>query len=265
VEQGPFTVFVVVEDLQHLGLVSYDDDRDTVPDRQVESNGLAAFEFTIEYNPAVLALAGVESGPSLGRSGRAFQCLGPAQQPGSLRYGCLSPGSEPEGLQGTLTLAAVEFTPLAPGLSPLLLEAELAGPLGDGATVEVSGGAARVTGNPLASQTRPPGATTTPGIRPSATGPRQETPGTVVLGTPAVTGTSRLRATPTKPPGENDEPTHLTVPPDDPPGGPSATEDDGWSGGAGLWAAVAAGAVGAAVTGGLLVFYWRQRRHQGGA
>src|SRR3989304_2978042 len=51
----PFAVYIVLEDLEHYGKLLYDDNRDTIPDREVPSEGLAAFEFSIEYNEGVLS------------------------------------------------------------------------------------------------------------------------------------------------------------------------------------------------------------------
>lgn len=258
-EEGAFTVFIVAEDLQHFGAIMYDDDRDTVPDRQEESNGLAAFEFTIEYDPALLALGDIERGPDLGRTGRSFQCLGPAQEPGRFSYGCLSPGPAPAGPQGTLTLATVELVPLSRGLSPLVLEAGLAGPLGDSVTVDVSGGAVRVTGGREPEPTRTPRAIAT--LVPVAGTPTAPpAAGTQVPPATATVEDSR-QGTPTGTPtaGDRDRPT----------GGPTPRNkpvEDGSSGGnTVLWSVVAV--VGALVVGagGLAAVLWQRRRNQGGA
>ncbi len=146
-EQGPVTVFVVLEDLEHIGAISYDNDRDTVPDGEVESLGMAGFQFTISYDANVLVPLAVDRGPGLERTGRSFTCLPPAREPASITFGCVSLGSDPVGPQGTLTLGSATFRPVGPGSSPLLLEADLAGPLGEEVSVGATGGVLRVTGN----------------------------------------------------------------------------------------------------------------------
>jgi hypothetical protein len=163
-DEGPFTVYVVIQDLQHAGNVTYDDNRDGTPDRSIPSEGLGAFEFTIAYNPQVVEFRDAEHGPNLTTTGRSFQCLPARHDAGEITFGCLSPGSNPPGPQGNLTLAAVQFSPRGSGLSPLVLSAEIAGPLGDSAEVDVGGGAVRVEGDTPAQPTEPvASASTTPG------------------------------------------------------------------------------------------------------
>jgi len=48
---GPFTVYIVAENVQHAGAITYDDNRDGTPDRSEPSTGMAAFQVTIEYDP----------------------------------------------------------------------------------------------------------------------------------------------------------------------------------------------------------------------
>src|SRR3990172_10178078 len=67
-EEGPFQIFLVLEDLEHYGAIVYDDNDDTVPDRQVASTGMGAFEFTIEFDETVVAIEEAEPGPDLGRA-----------------------------------------------------------------------------------------------------------------------------------------------------------------------------------------------------
>lgn len=259
-EGGSFTVFIVLEDLEHLGRVPYDDNRDTLPDRYEDSIGLAAFEFTLEYDQAVLAVGGVERGPELGRTGRTFQCLGPAEEPGSFRFGCVSQGAETPGPQGTLTLAAVELLPVGPGLSPLALEAGLSGPLGDDAPAEVSGGAVRVAGRPIAIATSQPGSPTASTPSPAGTAPP---PGTAEPTSPATS--EPVRATKTPSAGDGERPGELTLPRDSEagPGRPAET-DGGFSGSAALWLVVGVASLTAASALGLAAVFW-QRRKQGGA
>ena len=256
VEHGPFAVSVLLEDLEHFGIVQYDDDRDTEPDREVESNGLGAFEFTIVYDPAVLMVVEVDEGTELGRTGRDFQCLAPLEEPGNLRFGCLSLGPEPAGLQGTAVLADVTFQPVGAGSTFLLLQADVVGPLGtDAAPVEVRAGAVRVTGRP-----DPTATPTTPSSVSTAT-PRLVSTSTPAS-TPTATDTS-LNPTATE---ENqtrtDAPSTVPVPGDGGPGEePGETTADGPSSlTLAVWSLVGVAGVLAAGTLGLAAVRWRRRR-----
>jgi len=237
---GPFTVYIVAENIQHIGTINYDDDRDGTPDRSEASNGLAAFEFTIEYDPAILAVGGVERGPHLDQSGRSFQCLAPGQGPGSFTYGCVSTGSSVAGPQGTMTLASIELLPRGPGLSLLSLDAELAGPLGDAVSVAISGGAARVSG-PVATATRGEPTSGVATAEPNETVADTQTP-LATMGSPAATvmPTGTLEATPTTGPGDS----------------------NGTFGGVAFWVVVAGGSVGAGLLG-LTAMLWRERSRRG--
>ena len=249
-ETGPFTVFVVLEDLQHFGVLSYDDDRDTVPDRQVESVGLGAFEVTIQYDDTVLAFTAAGEGPDLGRSGRSFQCLPPALELDSVSFGCVSPGPEPSGPQGTMTLAALTFQPIGTGTSPLVLEAAVTGPLGaDTVPIETRGGIVRVAGRPAPIATARPGDAT-----PSASG---TTTASNVGITPALTA---LGETPGRPGSGTDPDDLITGGQDGGNGrGPSAS-NDGSSGRTAVWLGVALGGATAATFLTLVAVFWRRSR-----
>ena len=239
---GPFTVYIVAENVQHFGTITYDDDRDGTPDRSEQSTGMAAFQVTMEYDPAILEVGGVEPGPDLGRTGRAFQCLPPNRQAGSLTYGCISTGSSTQGAQGTMTLASVQLVPRGPGLSLLSLDAVMAGPLGDGVSVAISGGAARVAGTvqqATATGDAPTGSSnaTAQPVQ-TGTGTTAQTP---PAGTASPPATSRPAATPT--------------------GGPD-DEGERWFGGAAFWLAVLGGGAGAGVLG-LAALLWRGRTSRG--
>lgn len=270
-DQGSFTVFIELEDLNHHGALAYDDNRDTVPDRQVESNGLAAFEFGLVYDPTVLALAGVEEGPALGRTGRTFQCLPPVEEPGSIRFGCLSFGPEPPGTQGTLTLASVVLRPVGPGTSPLLLDAVLAGPLGsDDVPVTVKGGLARVAGRPLATAvpTFAGGEATATVSGSDGTSPQTPSPADGTATALALLGASRTPGGAIAAPPDGAEKTQeLTALGQDfeAQNGSSAGSDGSSAGRALLWSVGAAGGLVAAAALGLAVVVWRRRRHTSGA
>ncbi len=270
-DQGTFTVFIELEDLNHHGTLAYDDNRDTVPDRQVESNGLAAFEFGLVYDPTVLALAGVEQGPALGRSGRTFECLPPIEKPGSIRFGCLSFGPEPPGTQGTLTLASVALRPVGPGTSPLLLDAVLAGPLGsDDVPVTVKGGLARVAGRPPATAvpTFAGGEATATVSGPNGASFQTPAPANGTATAPALPEGSPTPGGATAASADGAEKTEeLTALGQDfeAQNGSSAGSDGSSAGRALLWSVGAAGGLVAAAALGLAVVVWRRRRHASGA
>lgn len=153
-----FTVWVGLEDLQHFGAVAYDDTRDTTPDRTEPSTGLGAFEFTLRFDPAVVAVEAIGPGPDLGRTGRSFQCLPPdGREPGAVTFACASFGPRPDGPQGSLTLGTVTLRRIGAGTTPLMLEAKLSGPLGDEASVSVNGGVARLPKAPGGATASPDG------------------------------------------------------------------------------------------------------------
>lgn len=249
-KEGTFTVFVVLEDLEHHGILVYDDNRDSTPDREIQSDGLAAFEFTIRFDPALLEPEAASLGPDVGRTGRQFQCLQPDQKRGSFSFGCISIGLEPAGTQGTVTLAGVTFRTLAAGTSPLELEVVLAGPLGsDQVPVAVQSGAVRVAAElPVGGSEDPPAPT--PGddpARPGASLGDRATPardgGTAAVGDVTVDPSGRLipeAQSDTSAAGENDGP------------------------GAGVWLAVALGVAAIVAGAGLRgAFWWRHNRQVG--
>ncbi len=173
---GPFQVRIDVNDLDHHGEVPYDDNRDTVPDRTVPSDGLAALEFLLVFDPAVLRVEDVQAGDFIRSAGRAVYCFTREPAPGQFAVGCASTGSAP-GPQGSGTLATVTLVPLADGSTFLGLLADLAGPLGDPIDVTVEGGVVEVFGGPEATPT--PEVTPTPD--PNAT-PEAQYPGPTVIG-----------------------------------------------------------------------------------
>lgn len=259
---GPFTVYVVLEDLQHAGNISYDDNRDGTPDRSIPSEGLGAFQFTIEYDPAIVEFQDVDRGPSLSGTGRSFQCLPAARDTGTITFGCLSPGPSPAGQQGTMTLASVQFSPRSNGLSPLVLTAEIAGPLGDSVTVDVGGGAARVSGAETAGKPTAAAATSTPGA-PAKTVPPSATHTAIAEEDATATAVSRKTIVASGTPG-----TASTESVTGQPGTPKPTTeapvrkgDDGsnhfWLWSLGAAAALVFGAVG------LTAILWRRRSYGG--
>jgi hypothetical protein len=201
IQDGPFDVYIVLDNLQHFGTITYDDNQDGIPDRGVPSTGMGAFEFTLQFDPTIIALDSAEPGPDLNRSGRNYQCLPPRRdEPDKFTFGCISLEQLPAGPQGSLTLATVTIRPLARGSSPLLLQAGLAGPLGDDAPVQGVGAVVRTTGRTVAVTT----ATAAPSVTnatPGATSTTSATPTEIAAGptstTPSATQPTTVR-TPTR-------------------------------------------------------------------
>ncbi len=262
VNDGSFGIFIVLEDLAHSGVISYDDDRDTTPDRYVESIGMAAFEFTLGFDETIIAVENIEVGPALEESSRAFQCLPPRQEPGSIRFGCLSSGESTSGVQGSVTLASITLRPLSNGSSPLLLEPQLAGPLGDPISIDIADGLVRVTGNPDPVATPTPPLVATPTAAPQASAqPTAPTGGATVtvtvqtpaLATPPAATTTAVSQQPTDVDNETPEPNNAN----------GNTDGDGRSAGTiTLW--IVAG-LGGLMAIGLVTSLLRRRNHQGGA
>lgn len=250
VEEGQFSVFIVLEDLRHDVVI-----------QEAPSTGLGAFEFTIQFDPAVLEIVDVERGPALEDTGRTFDCLQRSDESGSFSFGCVSFGIAPPGPQGTMTLATVTFLPVGPGSTFLVLEAGVAGPLGEDVPVEVTGGAALVRGEPVATATPPsPVATATP--RPVAT----STPHPVATATPtsggatATPGPTAAMETPTEP-ASGGQPT-ATPSVQDPEARNGNSGGGRFLGSAVFWSLAAAGSVALAGALGFSAVRWQQRRQR---
>ena len=258
-EEGPFSVFIVLEELDHRAIVS-----------EVPSEGLGAFEFRILYDESVVEIEEVTQGPSLEQTGRSFQCLQGRNEPGSFSFGCVSPGSKPFGPQGTFTLATVTFSPVHTGSTVLLLEhVELAGLLAEDVPVAVFGaGAVQVRSASTSTPTPPPEATATP-PSPVATATLQPPGATATIQAPAVTATPAYTATPEI--GSTPEATETAVPSPQatgtgtPDGGSSSEGGEGGNDSAGtilLWSLAAAAS--AIVAGGLGFALYRRAGRVGG-
>lgn len=142
-----FTVRVDLTDLEHHGQIQYDDDNDTVPDRFEPSEGMAAYEVRLHFNPAVIDVVDVEPGSFLEESGRNVQCLTQSSDPGEYAFACVSVGSNP-GVQGAGLLGTITLMPVSDGTTLLGIEVGLSGPFGDPISVEAEGGAVEVFGTP---------------------------------------------------------------------------------------------------------------------
>ncbi len=258
IEEERFSVFIVVEELEHFGVVS-----------GVPSTGLGAFEFTLRFDPDVLEVAEVELGPTLEETGRSYQCLQRSDEPGIHAFACFSLGSAPPGPQGDLTLATVTFLPINPGSTLLFMEAGIAGPMGDDVPVDVHGvgavsvrtAAATPTPGPIATSTPVTAATLTPG--PIAT----STPVTAATATPSSTPSDDVTATPEVEATEPAEPTAAPTDVDDetPPEStvlpPDTSADGGGSAGTVLlWSLAVAGSLAAIGVIGLTAVRWQRQR-----
>ncbi len=144
---GPFTISIEISGLDHHGVAEYDDDRDGTPDREEPSEGLGAFEVLLHFDPAVLEVTEAGEGDFFDSSGRSPQCLQRIPERGQYAVGCVSTGTG-AGPQGSGTLAILTLTPLANGMSFLVMEAQLGGPLADSIPVTSEGGVVEVFGAP---------------------------------------------------------------------------------------------------------------------
>lgn len=155
-DDGRFSVFIRVSNLDHQGTITYDDDRDTVPDREEASIGLGAFEILLDFDPDVVRVDSIETGPFIGSSGRPAQCFEREPERGQYALACLTTGGQ-AGAQGSGTLATATLRPVARGMSFIALDAQLSGPLGDSVAVQFEGGVVEVRGGPTTPPTPGPG------------------------------------------------------------------------------------------------------------
>jgi hypothetical protein len=92
-------------------------------------SNLAAFQFSLQYNPSILRYVGVKEATFLGSTGRPVQCADPRQEQDSkkverIRFACatlagpVSLGGK-AGPNGAGTLAQVTFAPVGGGNTPL--------------------------------------------------------------------------------------------------------------------------------------------------
>jgi hypothetical protein len=167
-----FSVAVVVENVTNLG----------------------AYQFTLEFDPVILAYVSAVNGPFLGSSGRAVNCDPPSPAGNSVRLVCRTLQSEPNGPNGAGILARVTFSPIREGIGLMgLVDIILADIQGNEIPIAAVGGASVVV-------VPPPTPTPTPTITP---GPSP---------TPSTTPTPTLTPTPTATPTEGPSPTPTATP-----------------------------------------------------
>ncbi len=139
-----------------------------------QMTGLAGFQFTLTYDPAVVTAVGASPGTFLASTGRTVQCLGPVLAPGSAQFTCITLADVPAPPNGSGILAFVNFTADLEGVTAMGLSA-----------VTLSG----LTGNVIAGTTAGGTRTVAPCDGPCPT------PTSTPTATP--TGTATNTATPT--------------------------------------------------------------------
>jgi len=87
---------------------------------------LAAFEFTLSFDPEILSVGSIQESGFLGSTGRDVWCEGPLTEPpyvspGNVKFGCGTPeGASTTALpSGSGVLATVTFAAIGEGVSPL--------------------------------------------------------------------------------------------------------------------------------------------------
>ena len=88
---------------------------------------LAAFQFTLSYNPSIVKYVSVQGGDFLGSSGREQICLEPRVDQGNpetLKFNCVTLGPPVSlggkaGADGSGVLATITFSPVGSGETPL--------------------------------------------------------------------------------------------------------------------------------------------------
>ena len=134
---------------------------------------LAAYEFELAFDPALLGYVSVTNGAFLGNTGRNVTCLPPILEVGSVRFGCVTfAPPPPDGPTGSGLLATVRLSSSCSGGSPLALTlASLGDALGTSIPTGSQNGSVTITGGgvcPTPTTTPTPGAAT-PTPTPSAT------------------------------------------------------------------------------------------------
>jgi hypothetical protein len=174
VEDGPIAVTVKVEGVDH-----------NFADRGQRSEGLGVFQFSLHFDPDIVAITAMEPGPFLGSTGRGTSCFSQIRPDDEsiFDFACISQEPPANGPQGSGALAQLTLIPLRAGRTELMLEGELGGPLGstgDDIAIKVENSVLTVTGSgtpptlPATPRPRPGGGSTTttgPGDSSDVTGP----------------------------------------------------------------------------------------------
>jgi hypothetical protein len=85
---------------------------------------LAAFEFTISFDPDILSAGSIQESGFLGSTGREVWCEGPLTEPpyvspGNVKFGCNTRRADTALPSGSGVLATVTFVAIGAGVSPL--------------------------------------------------------------------------------------------------------------------------------------------------
>lgn len=124
-----------------------------VPVRIDYAADMSAFQFTMDWDPALLQLQKVDLGAFLQSTGRTFGGIVRSDGAGSLTYGAYTVGAVPAGPSGSDgVLAVLTFMPLAPGTTILdLVTSSVSNTAGDSfETLRVDGCARVVSAPPTA-------------------------------------------------------------------------------------------------------------------
>lgn len=138
-----------------------------------EVSNLGAYQFTLVFDPNIIALTGASNGPFLGSTGRTVMCNGPTPGVGSVHLVCSTLGALPAGPTGSGVLATVRFLALAEGSSPLdLQDVILANVSGRAIPITEQNGMVTVSSGPTPTPlpTATPTNTATPGASPTPGG-----------------------------------------------------------------------------------------------
>ncbi len=85
-------------------------------------SGLGAYQFTLVFDPNIVAFSSVSNGFFLGSSGRVVFCDSPRLTLNSVRFACVTLGPTPPAPSGSGVLARVTFLAIGAGTSPLDLQ-----------------------------------------------------------------------------------------------------------------------------------------------
>lgn len=167
---------------------------------------LGAFQFTLQFDPALLSPVDIVLGPFLGSSGRTVLCLDPVMTASSVQLTCVTLGATPaNGAAGSGVLALVTLTALDEGVTPLDLRdviiTDVQGTAIPSAVVDGSRTIAPCSGpcpTPPPTKTPTPTPTSTP--TPTPTASPTPCPGPCPTATPTNTPTNTPTPVPTNTP-----------------------------------------------------------------
>jgi hypothetical protein len=198
--------------IQPAGQVVFNGSNFTVDVWVDNVTNLGAYQFSLEFDPVVMAFVGAVNGPLLGSSGRTVSCDTATVVGGNVRLLCRTFGANPDGPSGSGVLATITFSAVREGVGVMgftdLVLLDIAGgiiPMDD-----PLGGSVVVVPAP----TPTPGPSPTPTITPTPTVPTSPTP-TFTAGpspTPTVTLTPRPTWTPSATPTVGPTPTDTATP-----------------------------------------------------